>query len=426
MNRHSYIILIILFYCHNSYGQLIKTLQIGDTVPDITIHNLLNYKDTVAKLSDFKGQLLILDFWATWCGSCISQFPKMEKLGKRYNDNLKFVLVNSNNTGDKLHTIQKFFSERKERTGLGISSPIVFNDSLLLKMFPHRLLPHYVWLDSNLRVVNITSFGEMTIALLNRYLINGDLRSTTKTNDTFQLRQKDTIYVSQISAYQRIHPAEKMLRTGAGLLSGISLYNKSLPDLFRMAYSDQISMNVILKPNRIIVPLGLKSLFKEINYQDSSILNSYCYKLIVPQTTASNIYKIMRIDLQRAFDIHIRIVKKKTICLVLNNYKKTQSVENISVNGYDMDIESDTRHKYMKSMPLKDALRILDLYSRIPIIRPKNIKGNITLFLPYDLSSPDSLCTAFQKAGFNLHKKYRKLKMVEVYVREQLNKTSKP
>lgn len=42
-----------------------RELTIGDTLPDVEINNIVNYKAKSVKASDFKGKLLILDFWAT-------------------------------------------------------------------------------------------------------------------------------------------------------------------------------------------------------------------------------------------------------------------------------------------------------------------------------------------------------------------------
>ena len=38
------------------------------------------------RLSDFKGKVLIIDLWATWCGPCRPQMPKLNDLQKRYRD----------------------------------------------------------------------------------------------------------------------------------------------------------------------------------------------------------------------------------------------------------------------------------------------------------------------------------------------------
>ena len=57
--------------------------QTGQTLPDHVYQNVINYQADTLKLSDFKGKLVILDFWGTRCLSCITAFPKMDSLQKK-------------------------------------------------------------------------------------------------------------------------------------------------------------------------------------------------------------------------------------------------------------------------------------------------------------------------------------------------------
>ncbi len=56
---------------------------------------LTNLKGKKVKLSDYKGKVVILDFWATWCGPCRASFPKMQELVEKYkNRNVEFFFIN--------------------------------------------------------------------------------------------------------------------------------------------------------------------------------------------------------------------------------------------------------------------------------------------------------------------------------------------
>ena len=54
------------------------------------------YKNDTIKLSDFKGKVLVLDFWYSACGSCFEKFPQFENLVSKYKSNkdILFFAVN--------------------------------------------------------------------------------------------------------------------------------------------------------------------------------------------------------------------------------------------------------------------------------------------------------------------------------------------
>jgi peroxiredoxin len=58
-------------------------LAIGRPAPEIALPDTNNQ---IVKLSDFKGKVVLIDFWASWCGPCRRESPHMVKLYQKYNE----------------------------------------------------------------------------------------------------------------------------------------------------------------------------------------------------------------------------------------------------------------------------------------------------------------------------------------------------
>src|ERR1700744_4307849 len=89
-----------------------NVIKIGDRMPDMIIWPVINYSSKSLRISDFKGKLVILDFWATWCTSCLAHFPIADSLQREFKNDLQILLVDALNTRDTrekaLNTVQKF------------------------------------------------------------------------------------------------------------------------------------------------------------------------------------------------------------------------------------------------------------------------------------------------------------------------------
>ncbi len=64
--------------------------------PDFTF-TPMGHKSEVA-LSDFKGKVVLLNFWASWCAPCVIEFPKLRDLAKDYPDQLAVLAISSDRT----------------------------------------------------------------------------------------------------------------------------------------------------------------------------------------------------------------------------------------------------------------------------------------------------------------------------------------
>jgi thiol-disulfide isomerase/thioredoxin len=80
--------------------------NIGEVAPEISGEDLDGQE---LKLSDFRGSVVVLDFWGDWCGPCRSTYPHLCKLAKRLeSEPFAIVGVNSDTQLERLkHVIEK-------------------------------------------------------------------------------------------------------------------------------------------------------------------------------------------------------------------------------------------------------------------------------------------------------------------------------
>ncbi len=84
-----------------------QTTPPGTPAPDFTLKQL---DDHDVKLSSLKGNVVVLDFWATWCGPCVASLPKLNELNQQESPHgLKVIAVNLQEDKD---TVQAFVSKK--------------------------------------------------------------------------------------------------------------------------------------------------------------------------------------------------------------------------------------------------------------------------------------------------------------------------
>ena len=76
---------------------------------------------TPVKLSDYKGQVVFLNFWATWCPPCLKEMPAMERLFLQMKGK-PFVML-AVNQGESLEVVRAFLKRR------GFTFPVVMDES---------------------------------------------------------------------------------------------------------------------------------------------------------------------------------------------------------------------------------------------------------------------------------------------------------
>lgn len=82
--------------CSQSKSQNPRTLSEEDQrIENILVRTAFEDLDgNEVYLSDYKGKVVLVDFWETWCGPCLQVFPAMDSLKAQYPDDFEVLTVN--------------------------------------------------------------------------------------------------------------------------------------------------------------------------------------------------------------------------------------------------------------------------------------------------------------------------------------------
>lgn len=324
-------------------NQNITALNIGDPVPDalwntpLQVVNHPQGKQTIT-LADYKGKLIILDFWSTWCGPCIKNFPKLHALQNEFDDKIKVLAVTSENT----EKINKFFKTGAGKEHTYVKSAI--NDSLLSAYFPHRSVPHIAWINPDGKLLNTTQGEDVTQANIQSILDNQKTPMIAKididrdrplflsehfSND-LQLKSY-SIFVK--GYYPGLPSGNNFKKTKDGKVYGRQMTNATMMSIYSPLIYELFDRNGDkFNSKRMIIDVKEPALLNVIEKKDgdNEKHNFYNYELIVPEDKADSLYYYMLADLNRYSD-YIGIIEKRTVdCLLL---KRTTTKDKIRSKG---------------------------------------------------------------------------------------------
>lgn len=130
-----------------SYGELSE----GDKAPDFTADTVSGEKFT---LSENSGKVVLINFWATWCGPCVGEMPAFERLNKEYGDDVEILCVNCVESND---TVDAFVKEN------GYTFPIAYDpEGEINYKYPTQGIPYTLVIgkDGIISAIYIGSEGE--------------------------------------------------------------------------------------------------------------------------------------------------------------------------------------------------------------------------------------------------------------------------
>jgi cytochrome c biogenesis protein CcmG, thiol:disulfide interchange protein DsbE len=116
-----------------------QSWKIGSPAPQISV---LDLHDATVKLSDFRGKVIVLRFWATGCKACVAEMPVLDRFRKKYSEHDLAVL--GVNIGGSKEPVEAFAK------GLNISYPLLLDPAMIAaNKYSVRTVPTTFFIDRN-------------------------------------------------------------------------------------------------------------------------------------------------------------------------------------------------------------------------------------------------------------------------------------
>lgn len=372
------IIGIVCAFAVHTYAQegaVSESVQLGSLVPDFDI-NILTKDGTAKKnIKDYRGKVVILEFWATFCGPCFPAMDHLAILHKKFPNDLEVINV----TDEERWKVVNFLKKRPT------SMPIAIDiDKSINQLFYHQLMPHTIIIDPQGYIKAITSPEEVTEEVI--YLAKSGAILAVKTKAEFATKTENATAMTVVQAEDKSFYKVAVSAQKEGVQSQINkksdfeyeFINCTIPLMYQVLYQTT-------RPN----PNDRACL--EVSEQTKYLLEEkqqYCLTIKVPEAMKHRLGEIGMKNLEDIFGLKAKNENRTRKVYALSTNKDTT----ITASNIGMD------------MPLKDFLKLLwdTKVVDMPVVNESETADTSIVWVADFPKEVSKVQESIQKLGFKL------------------------
>lgn len=386
--------LLLFFAVQTTFAQL----KNGDTVPDLKFSTLLNAPIKSISLNQLKGKVVLVEFWATWCGSCLVAMPHLKELQAKYPKTLQVIAV----TDETIKRVGLYIKAKPTNFWFAVDTGKTIAD-----VFPHQLIPHSILIGTDGKLIAATNPEAITEKVIDSLMNKQQVHLPEKKDNLISHEDliKQSFAAADTVQYRFMMQAE--IKGGPGL-STTWLDNK--------AFSGR-------RLTCINLPLTTLYMLANGNYPYGRTIDEtkgdknapvYCLDLIVG--AHEDLLPALRKELAKRFDLQAKVTPmvKEVQVLRITNPEKFKRVTRNS---------SGTRTYYARhgeidqqTITMSDFAQFLENYciSKL-VVDETGSKDKFDIKFSFQPENPQSLLDILAGMGLGLTKEQRQIDMLVLY-----------
>ena len=388
-------IILLMYFSFSSYAQL----KNGEPIPNLKLNTVINAPVKAISVGQLKGKVVVIDFWATWCGSCIATMPHLGQLQQQYAGKLQVLAV----TDESDKRVRQFLSVRAYKLWF-----VVDTGRTLSGYFPHRLIPHTVLISPTGRLIANTSPEFVTSAVIDSVLKNQEVHLPVK---------KDFVYTTVEDLFKTTFPTADTVKQrfvmegelpGAPGLSTtyrtnpawsgrrLSAINLTLPALYNLAYGNVPYLRTIDSTRRSN--------------------KTKPYRVDVITQYPDSLLPTMQRELKKRFDVQARMVRQRRDVYVLKIIDQEKFAKITSNTSGQRTYMASHGAIDQQAITMADFAEFLESYGINKIVIDET--GNQTKYdikFTFQPENPQSLTDVLTNMGLQLDKQQREVDLLMIY-----------
>jgi len=400
-------------------------LKVGDIVRDIYFENIIHGTADKASLYSFKKKLVILNFWATTCGTCIHKLPLLDSMQAQYPAELSILLINSS-TSDTREKVDRLFSRITNADGSMFKLPVIIGDTIANQLFRHKYVPHYAWLNADFTIVAITGSEDLTPKKIQSFIEGQKVIFSTK-EDLEDFKPGNPLFITANGG----NGSQLLARTTwsnfiSGLPTGTYIGKDKEGKISKLLFTNYPLLNLLLYANDIkssgfniqMEPDIRENLLLEGRPDDWIAANSYTYELITPPVSLQKAKQWMQQDLLRQFGYSVSNKIIPADCWVVQTDTSLLKAYK-TIGGKKINNLADPDRPFLRNRPVSDIMEFFQRQVSIPVVNEAGLMM-IDIELPaYHTFNVKTFVTVLARYGIYLREEHRNLTQYFIY--HQLN-----